>query len=141
MWNMVAGNMVACDPTFDDESNNKGFATRWSLTKKSQEIDIYGRVYTDFSNVPVYLLPGVGVQIKFTKARTGFYLMNKDAESKTVFHFLDAQLRVKSVRPKPTIPLAHKAVLDKGVVARYNMKRDKLKSFNFCSGTAIAVKR
>ena len=111
MWIMDDGNMIACDPTSVDASNNKGFMTRWSLTKKSQEIELYGRVHTDFCNVPIYLLPGVRVQIKFTKARTGFYLMNKDAESKTIFQFLDAQLWVKRVRPNPTIPLAHKAVL------------------------------
>ena len=105
MWIMDAGYMIACDPTPDDESNNKGLATRWSLTKKSKEIELYGRVHTDFCNVPVYLLPGVRVQIKLTKARTGFYLMNKAAESKTIFQFLDAQLWVKRVRPNPTIPL------------------------------------
>ena len=110
---MDDGNMVACDPTSVDALNNKGFMTRWSLTKKSQEIELYGRVHTDFCNVPVYLLPGVRVQFKFTKARMGFYLMNKDAESKTVFQFLDAQLWIKRVSPNPTIPLAHKAVLDK----------------------------
>jgi len=51
MWIMNAGNMVACDPTSDDASNNKGFVTRWSLTKKSREIELYGRVHTDFCNV------------------------------------------------------------------------------------------
>ena len=61
--------------------------------------------------------------------------MNKDVESKTVFQFLDAQLWVKRVRPNPTIPLAHKAVLDKGGVARYNMTRVELKSFTFSSGS------
>jgi len=92
MWILGDGNMVACDPTSVDASNNKVFFTRWSLTKKSQEMELYGRVHTDFCNVPVYLLPGVRLQIKFTKAKTGFYLMNKDAESKTVYQFLDAQL-------------------------------------------------
>ena len=53
----------------------------------------------------------------------------------TVFQFLDAQLWVKRVRPNPTIPLAHKAVLDKGGVARYNMTRFELKSFTFSSGS------
>ena len=59
--------------------------------------------------------------------------MKKDADSKTVFQFLDAQLWVKRVRPNPTILLAHKAVLDKGVVARYKMTRVELKSFTFSS--------
>ena len=34
MWIMDDGNMVACEPTYDDASKNKGFVTRWSLTKK-----------------------------------------------------------------------------------------------------------
>ena len=80
MWFMDDGNMVACDPSSDEASNNKWFVTRWSLTKKSQELELYGRVHSNFCNVPVYVLPGVRVQIKFAKVRTGFYLVNKDAE-------------------------------------------------------------
>jgi hypothetical protein len=41
------------------------------------------RIHTDFCNMPVYLLPGVMLQIKFTKTKSSFYLMNKDAESKS----------------------------------------------------------
>ena len=70
MWIMEGGNMVACDPSSDDGSKNKGFVTRWSPTKKSHEIEIYGRVNSDFCIVPVCLLPGVRVQIKFTKTKT-----------------------------------------------------------------------
>ena len=76
MWIMDDGNMVACGLSSDDASNYKVFVTRCILTIKSQEIELYGRVHSDFCNVPVYLLPGVRAQIKFTKARTGFYLMN-----------------------------------------------------------------
>jgi len=114
MWILDDGNLAACDPTAAD-STNKVFMTRWSLTKKSQEIELYGRIHTEFCNVPVYLLPGVRLQIKFTKAKSGFYLMNKDAESKSVFQFLDAELWVKRIRPHPSVPVAHKAVLSKGV--------------------------
>jgi len=42
--------------------------------------------------------------------------MNKDAELKSVFQFFDAQLWVKPIRQNPTIPVAHKAVLRKGVL-------------------------
>jgi len=61
--------------------------------------------------------------------------MNKDAESKSVFQFLDAELWVKRIRPHPTIPLAHSAVLSKGGVERYKMTRVELKSFTFSSVT------
>ena len=83
----------------------------------------------------VYLLLGLRFQIKFTKDRSSFNLLNKDAESKSVFQFLDAQLWVKRIRPNPTIPLAHNAVLSNGGVARYNMTRVELKSFTFSSGS------
>jgi hypothetical protein len=134
MWILDDGNMAVNDPTAAD-STNRGFMTRWSLTKKSQEIELYGRIHTDFCNMPVYLLPGVRLQIKFTKAKSSFYLMNKDAESKTVFQFLDAQLWVKRIRPNPRIPLTHNTVVSKGGVARYNMTRVELKSFTFSSGS------
>jgi len=37
------------------------------------------------------------MQIKLTKAKPIFFLMNKDAETKTVFKFLDAQHLVNRV--------------------------------------------
>ena len=88
--------------------------------------------YMDFCNVPVYLLPAVRLQIIFTKTKSSFCLMNKDAESKPVLQFLDAQPWVKRIRPNPTIPLAHKAVLSKVGVSRYSMTRVELR---FSSGS------
>jgi len=87
MWILVDGNLAACDPTATD-STNKGFMTRWNATNRSQEIELYGRIHTDFCNVPVCLLPHVRLQIKFTKAKSIFYLMNKDAQSKPSSSFL-----------------------------------------------------
>ena len=50
-----------------------------------------GRLHTDICNVPRFLPPGVRIQITLTKAKSSFYLMNKDPESKVVFKFPDAQ--------------------------------------------------
>ena len=60
--------------------------------------------------------------------------MNKDADSKTVFKFLDAWLLVNLVKTDPTIPLAHNATLAKGPLAPYNLTRVELKAFTFSSG-------
>jgi len=57
------------------------------------------------------------MQIKFTKAKPSFYLMNKDAETKTVFKYLDAQLLVNRVRPSPSLHLAYNIELGKGSLA------------------------
>jgi len=74
------------------------------------------------------------MQIKLTKVKSSFYVMNKDAETKTVFKFLNARLLVNRVRPSPLIVLAHNIALVKGVQARYNLPRVELKSFTFSSG-------
>ena len=73
MWILDDGNLVARDPTTAD-STNKGFMTRWILIKTSKEIELNGRIHTDFCSVPVNLLPTVRLQIKFTKAKSNFYL-------------------------------------------------------------------
>ena len=53
------------------------------------------------------MLSNVRLQIKLTKARSSFYLMNKDKESKVIFKYTDAHLLVKRVRPNPAILAAH----------------------------------
>jgi len=74
------------------------------------------------------------MQIKLTKAKPNFYLMDKDAETKSVFKFFNAQLLVNRVRPKPSLLLAHNVALGKGALARYNLTRFELNSFTFSSG-------
>jgi hypothetical protein len=94
---------------------------------------MYGRIHSDICNVPKFLLPGIKLQIKFTKAKPGFYLMNTAADSKTIFKLLDPKLFVKRIRENPQIPLAHEAIL-KPDLARYNLTRVELKTFTFCAG-------
>jgi len=60
--------------------------------------------------------------------------MNKDADSNTVFKFLDTWLLVNRVRTDPTILLAHNATIAKGPLARYNLTSIELKTFTFSSG-------
>ena len=85
--------------------------------------------------MPLYLLPGVRLEIRLTEARPSFYLINKSVDSKTVFKFLDAQLLVRRVRPNPAILLAHNSTLNKGSLARYNLMRVELKTFTFSAGS------
>ena len=134
-WYLDDGDMLPCDPTAEKTATtNKGFITRWDRIKQSKEVELYGRLHSDFSNVQLYLLPDVRIQIKLTKARPSFYLMSKTADSKTHFKFLDTQLVVKRVKPHPNILLAHHTTLEKGFSARYNFTRVELKSFTFSSG-------
>jgi hypothetical protein len=95
---------------------------------------MYGKIPTDLWNVPQYLLLGVRLQIKFSKAKSSSYLMNKDVVSETIFKFLDAQLRVNRICPNPTVQVAHNPVLSEGGQAKY-ITRVELKSFTFSSGS------
>jgi hypothetical protein len=131
-WYKDDGDVLPCD---DTTNVNKGFIARWNRQKKSQEIQMIGRIHSDICNVPIYLIPGVRLQIKFTKARPSFFLMNKDDKSTTTFKFLDAKLFVRRVRANPAILSAHNTALSQGVLARYNITRVELKTFTFSSGS------
>ena len=124
-WYKDMGVMLPCDPT-EAESTNTGFIGRWNGQKQSKETEMCGRIHSDICNVPKFLLPGIKLQIKFTKAKPSFYLMSTAADSKTTFKFLDAQLLVRRIKANPKIPIAHEALL-KTEFALYNMTRVELK--------------
>jgi len=86
-WYLDDGDLLPYDPTAAD-AQNKVFITRWNKIKKSKEVPLYGRIHSAICNVPLHLIPGVRMQIRLTKAKPSFYLMNKDAETKTVFNTL-----------------------------------------------------
>jgi hypothetical protein len=133
LWYLDNGDMLPHDPTA--APLNAAFKFRWVKIKQSKEVQLYGRIHRDICNVAQYLIPGVSLQIRFTKAPQNFFLMTRDSASKTVFKFLDAKLLVNRIRPRPAQLIAHKTVLSQGHVARYNITRVELKTFTFASGT------
>jgi hypothetical protein len=130
-WYPDEGDFSAHNPP--NEATNRGYKHGWKLTNNSAEIEMYGRVHGDLFNVPRILLPGVQLQIKFTKSKSDFYVMSAKADTEAVFRFLDATLHVRHVKPSPTIQLAHTRALEK-VNARYDMTRVALKTFTFGAG-------
>jgi hypothetical protein len=126
--------MLPCDPTAWD-AKNQDYITKWNKIKQSKEVEFYGRIHSDICNVAQHLIPGVSLQIRFTKAHQNFFLMNKDAKSKTVFKFLGAKLLVNRITPRPAQLIAHNTALSEGSLARYNITRVELKTFTFASGT------
>ena len=91
-WYLDRGDMLPCDPSKADNTaaaTNVEFLTRWDKVKQTKDVQLYSRLHCDICNVPKFLLPGVNLQIKLTKARSSFYLMNATADSKTTFKFLD----------------------------------------------------
>ena len=129
--------MLPCDPT-KAESTNTGFIDRWNRQKQSKEIEMFGRVDSDICNVSKFLLPGIKLQIKFTKAKPSFYLMNTAADSKTTFKFFYAKLFVRRIGANPQNPLTHEETL-KTDLARYNLTRVELKTFTFSAGPQLLL--
>jgi len=129
-WYKDVGDMMPCDPT-KAESKNTGFIDRCNRQKQSKEIETYGRIHSDICTVPKFLLPGIKLQIKFTKAKPSFYLMYPAADSKNTFKFPDTRLFVRRIRANPQIPLAHEETL-KTDLARYNLTRVELKIYILC---------
>jgi hypothetical protein len=112
-------------------AKNDGFIARWSRLSGSRDVQIFRRLHTDLCNVPLFLLPRVSLQIKLTKARPSFYLMNKGPDTNTCFKFLDAYLLVRRVEPKPLIMSAQETALERVALARYNMTSVELKTYIF----------
>ena len=100
--------------------------------KQRKVIALHGKIHADICNVPLYLLSNVRLQMKFTKARTIFFMMNK---SKVIFKFLDTHLCIKRIRLNPAFFADHNETLSKGFLARYNYTRVELKTFTFSSGS------
>jgi hypothetical protein len=134
-WYLDDGNLLPCNPTTNDTKNNQGFIARWNRMKQSKEVQMYGRLHSDICNVSRFLLPGVQLYVRLTKAKSQFYLMNEDAKTEVVFKFLDAQLLVNRVTVNPDILAAHNITLRQGPSAIYNMTKVELKTFTFSSGS------
>ena len=60
---------------------------------------MYGRLHSDICNVPLFLLNGVKIQIKLTKAKKAFYLLSNRADTKATFKFQEILFYVKRILP------------------------------------------
>jgi len=96
---------------------------------------MYGRLHSDICNVPLFLLNGVKIQIKLTKAKKAFYLLSNRADTKATFKFQEVLLYVKRIRPAPSILASHNEALLAGYPVRYNFTRVELKTFTFSGGS------
>ena len=90
-WYLDEGDVLAGDPT-SDIIKNKGFVKRWDRQKQNKVIELYDRLHADICNVSQFLLSGVRMQIRLTKAKDDFYHTNANADTKATFKFLDAEL-------------------------------------------------
>jgi hypothetical protein len=86
----------------------------------SKEVEMIGRLHAETFNVPRLLVTGVNIQVRFTKAKDDFYLMNSE-NTTTTFKFLKAKLKVNV--SKPNVLTAHHLALAKGGMIRLDFTR------------------
>ena len=84
-WELDQGDMKGGDCSKPAETTNGGFCSRFNLMKKSHEVHMYGRLHSDICNVPAFLLNGVKIQIKLTKASSAFSLLSNKTNVKAHF--------------------------------------------------------
>jgi len=132
-WYKDTGNMLPCDPTKTyDDTTSTGFIDRWNRQKQIKVIDMYARVHSDICILPKFIIPGVRIKIKITKAEQDICLVSGTPDSKTI-RFLSARLYVRRVRANPIIMVALNNTLNTSP-AIYNLTVE-LKTFTFSSGT------
>jgi hypothetical protein len=122
-WDLDQRNMIGGDSTKPAETTNAGFISRFNKLKESQTIEMYGRIHSDIFNVPLYLLSGVKIQIDLTKAKEYFYLLSSKSDAKVKSQFIEAQLRVKRIRPSLAILAAHNETILKEFTCLINFTR------------------
>jgi hypothetical protein len=135
-WYLDNGNVLTCDPTdtYTDETN-KGFIRCWNLQKQRKVTELVGRLHADICNASTFIIPGVTVNVRLTRARREFYLMAHDPDSKVSFKILEALLLVRHIEANPAILHAHNTTLEDGGLVKYHLTRVDVKTFTFAAGS------
>ena len=108
--------------------DNTGFNIRQTLTARSQEIVMMGRLHSDFFRQDRFLLNGVEMGIKLIRSRDAFNLMKGgDADFQVKVVITDATLLVRQVRINPFVLIAHSRALEKAT-AKYPLTRVEIKT-------------
>lgn len=97
----IDDNLSVTSPDPTAGPHNKGLDARQAVCKGGA-FEMIGRVHGDIFNCGKFLLPGVGMRVKFTKADKSFVLMSGDANPGYQFKITEAQLLVFGVDAAPS---------------------------------------
>lgn len=107
-----------------NDSTNKGYIKRKELTKGEQMIEMYGNLHCDIFNQDKFMINGVDIGVKLTKAKNEFHLFGKN---KSHIQIIDANLFVRKVKINPSILIAHTRALSI-TPAKYPITRVEIKT-------------
>mgnify|MGYP003546377608 CR=1 FL=1 len=109
---------------------NQGFMDRRALAATSNVLDMMGRLHADIFFQDRYILPGVNIKIRLTRAKDEFCLMGVNARTVKI---ISAKLLVRKVRIAPSVELGHARALEINS-AKYPIRRVVCKSFTVPRG-------
>lgn len=123
----TAGHMDETDPT--GTGSNTGLQFRYSVTKESYTVDLFGPLHCDILFSERLLLNHVDVTFKLTPNTPAFALMSEEASPNYKIAIQAAVLKVRSVKVSPTLQLHHLNELKKGQNAKYPIRRVDCKTY------------
>ena len=115
------------DPTA--QGVQPGIKKRNARIKGSKTFQLIGRPHVDIFMQDKYLLPGVDIDLKFTKSPTPFHLLGGTILRRTEVAIINSQLLVRKVNVNPAVGLAHVEELQKGVPTKYPLRRGVVTTF------------
>ena len=125
-----------CNDNFDPTAGGAqaGLKKRNARIKESRTFQLIGRPHVDIFMQDKYLLPGVDIDLKFIRSNGAFHLMADNAAGFKVI-IEEASLHVRKVKINPTVALEHAQELQKGIPAKYPLRRGVVTSSTIPNGT------
>ena len=125
-----SGDVNEHDPA---QNTNPGLVSRNARVKEGRVVELVGRPHIDVFQQDKYLLNGVDISLKFTRANKAFTLMSDHPEHYRI-NILEAALYVRKVKINPTISIEHNKTLQQGITAKYPLRRGVVNTFTIPQG-------
>ena len=124
--------MKHCKADKDTFLQTIGYGTvdqRKELIKDSKEVELYGSLYSSFSEQPNLLVPDVDLRVRFSRQDNSFLLVSENSEMyKIVLTDFELHLKLVSMPPQLSIQMAHQD-------AQYHILRRASITYGLAEGT------
>ncbi|XP_072051654.1 uncharacterized protein F54H12.2-like [Amphiura filiformis] len=136
--------MDICDPALIDDEANVGLKKRAQFTHNSRVVDMVGMIHSDIFCQEKFLLGGVDLKLKLHRSKNEFCLLRgirpQIQQPAYRVQIMDATLFVRSAKLNPTLTMSHAKELERGVTAKYPIRRVDVKSFSIPQGNLSFVR-
>ena len=128
---------------FSLEKNSKALQRRRIRTKRSNVVDMVGRIHSDIFTQDKLILDNISLRLRFVRSKDTFSLLAKPKnEGETTPQYkvkiVHSSLFIRKVKVNPAIVLAHAKALQTST-AKYPIKRVVLKVFSVPQGNMNIV--